>query len=1025
MQTLMEHATALCLALTVRHVASEPTFADAAALCAGRVHLWSRWPTLPSEDKLVIAQFLRFRPSELAQPDTMRQEVLSLITTRMPLFELVDSSRAATGDLSETERFRLVSPLEPSRVITEQLDALRNWHSERRTASLPEAGDIVLKQILSDGPRFFAIPADQRPYLDLPSVNLTACPSPLESSVQWRAEDIAAIANTLDAAAGLHNSHHSSMKRLLGERQSIHADAGKFYRVNAPTGAGKSVLMLLMALDAARRSTRVVIAVPNLTDVHNMVTALHRSAAALGLGTTIAPLHSQSKIAHMAELAFTERDTNHPYHYACLLDTFATDGSISAPDAEPCFNLYTSYGRRDGSEGLKRLGHCPFLFKCGKANMLGEALRADIVVVNHHSLLSGSTRIPIGDQPENTGPISVIQLLLNRSHAFLVDEIDGLLQSAISSSVVELELGSRQISSMLSTLRQNVEFPRTKIVDMKPASLIRARWALTYCTLTVNELLDLQQSGYFSWPKKETTWPTADDGQLKEKLAIDGETLDHLYAHEEHVPKTLRALQNNLAYWARNDGNRPPEQAALELQQILEELAAAHHLAKGSKPKEREHLKASLILRGRLAFLERHLRNLQRDLPALIRANVERAYEVQQSLKGPEPFSPTPNGPLHRTVYGFKRKEASADESTLHVVAMRGDPHRTLLALPELTALGFAGAKRLFIGFSATAYFPGASCFDLPAEDLIDVPDMPGQMHFEDVAVTVAVSGAPLSERGDRVRKLAKELWPWLEARLTSLRDDPASANRARLLLVTGSDDDAEELAAALIGIPGGPGKQVLQVGGSDTDVGAHRVPQDQKIPYSGLVSFAQGPHASKRLLVSSIFPMARGHNIVNDNSESALGGIVVCVRPLPSSDRPGNNLAHICYETGNSIVPSESPGERLIQERKHANGMLYAIRNSSPAFSQQPANVRHYTVMNILVTLTQLMGRARRGGTPVTCYLADAAFFDGRTKWASLLAETIRRLEDAGDWPQFARHHAALATALKLYIHRFGQESS
>lgn len=49
--------------------------------------------------------------------------------------------------------------------------------------------------------------------------------------------------------------------------------------------------------------------------------------------------------------------------------------------------------------------------------------------------------------------------------------------------------------------------------------------------------------------------------------------------------------------------------------------------------------------------------------------------------------------------------------------------------------------KRLFIGFSATAYFPGASAFDLKAQDFIDVPDAKGQVTFENVNQTTAISG--------------------------------------------------------------------------------------------------------------------------------------------------------------------------------------------------------------------------------------------------------------------------------------------
>lgn len=1018
MQSLMENSAALCLALTARYISCEPSFADAIALAAGRIHLWSGWQELPIEDKLVIAKFIRFRPAELAQPKTLLEEISSLLKEKLPLFELTDTNIDSSKKISEKQCYRLVKPLEPQRVVAELLNVISNWRSERRTIDLPDSGNIIIKQFLSDGIRMFSIPDEFRPHLAKTGQSIPLNASKGTSEIQWRFDELSVLAEELDKSDNLHNSHRSSLNKLLKDDADIITNPGKFYRVNAPTGAGKSVVMLMMALDAARRGYKITIAVPSLVDVRNMVTALTKSAQVLRESLKIAPLHSQSRIADMAEPYFIDKISGHPYDYSCLLDAFSSDESLSLPGKEPCFNLHISISNnRSGKDKDYRIHHCPFLFKCGKTSMLSQALEADIVVVNHHSLLSGSTRIPISDKFDGAGVRSTIDLLLNRSQVFLADEIDGLLQTAISCSVFELELGNQYTANLLGKLRRHVEFPNTPIYGLKRSSHIRVSWALAYCTLMVNELLNLHHSGYFTWPKKETTWPTADDGLLIENLKISLESLDDLFTQNKLVSDELRPLQNNLSYWARSDGNLAPESMAMELQLILDELADLGKFAKGSKPKERQKMKASLILRGRLSFLEQQLRNLQRDLPVLVRANVDYALDVQQALKGPEPVTPTPNGPLHRTVYGFKRKELSRDESTLDVVAMRGDPHRTLLALPELTALSFAGVERLFIGFSATAFFPGASSFDLPAINLIDVPDMPGHMRFENVNVTTAVSGASLYERGERIRALSKELWPWLMSRLAKLRSDARTANRARLLLVTSSDTDAEELASALYGLMDGSGKQVLLVRGSDTDVGAHRLPDDQIISYADLASFTQGPHATKSILVSSIFPMARGHNIVNSNSESAIGGIVVCVRPLPSSDRPGNNLAHICYETGNTISASFKPGEGVIAERRLANGILFSIRSSSPAFSQQPSNIRHYTVMNILVTLTQLMGRARRGGTEVTCYFADAAFFDGKTTWAKLLNESVKRLKDSGEWTQFSRHHAALATAIKKYI--------
>lgn len=107
------------------------------------------------------------------------------------------------------------------------------------------------------------------------------------------------------------------------------------------------------------------------------------------------------------------------------------------------------------------------------------------------------------------------------------------------------------------------------------------------------------------------------------------------------------------------------------------------------------------------------------------------------------------------------------------------------------------------------------------------------------------------------------------------------------------------------------------------------------------------------------------------------------------------------------------------------ANRILNGIRLAPPYFYSQPKAIRFYTIMNVLVTLTQLVGRARRGGTPVTCYLADAAFFDSRYTWATLLSRTIEKLKEDGHWGEFATHHAGLVEAMMLYIEASGPQKA
>ncbi|MGV8637020.1 hypothetical protein ACV35N_33510, partial [Pseudomonas aeruginosa] len=74
---------------------------------------------------------------------------------------------------------------------------------------------------------------------------------------------------------------------------------------------------------------------------------------------------------------------------------------------------------------------------------LSEALESDSVVINHHALLSCTTRIPLSDAYQCPGPRSLIELLLRTARVFLVDEIDVRLKSAIDSSVIGLKLGNQ------------------------------------------------------------------------------------------------------------------------------------------------------------------------------------------------------------------------------------------------------------------------------------------------------------------------------------------------------------------------------------------------------------------------------------------------------------------------------------------------------------------------------------------------------------------------------------------------------
>lgn len=1036
MPTLTENATALALGLAVKHISKEPTLADAEVFLVGRPHLWSGWESASESVRDQIITLIKYRPVDLNQTGRFLEEAGRIIFEGGAPFRLAGADllpdQITQPPLKETDVYYFQAGFDLDGLIDEKLCAIRTEPTTASSTKWPGEGQILLRETQADGYRTFVISEAQRSRLVLDDTALPLLEAPDTPVFSWAKASLYEIACALDEAGSdpanhLHQSHRSSLNSIVRNDCCVEARAGTFYRVNAPTGTGKTVVMQLMGVQSALQGHRVVIAMPNLTDVRNMVEALKRAMSIVAPHLKVAPLHSQRRIAKAGDYYLARGREDHPYDYRCLLDPCATDGSVSSRDEEPCFNLQLP-GERRGRETFKRIRSCPFLNQCGKRTMLEQALAADIVVVNHHALISGTTRIAVeGGGGESR---SLLELLLRSASLFMVDEIDGLLLSAIDTSVFELPLSNHIEHSSLAELHMEI-FGRDTIADVDASTLYRAQRACNAVILHTTRLLQLALK-HLTWPERETVWERAEDQMIAECLGGDPSVLDGICGYgNQPIPPHLAPLRELLQAFEHNDPLPSPTEVVVSIGKLLETLAKQRKLGlrlndkKNEKNEKRlEKLKSSLVIRTSLHFIEDSLRTLYADVPILARAKVAAALKVQQDLSGSAPFSPTPLGPLQRVVYGFKRKQEGFGTWSLQVVAMSGDPHRTLQYLPNLTSKIHAGVNRTFIGFSATAFFPGASCFDLNAKTLIDVPDAKGNIRFENVNVSVHVSGAPLDSRLLHVRDLAYELWPWLTSRLAALEQDEMTRPRARLLLVTGSDAEAEQLASTLHEVSGGQRKVAWIRGGKKADRQA-RLPLANKLTYDDLVEFADGPNADVQLLVSSIYPMARGHNIVTSDGMSALGGVVVCVRPLPSSDQTGNNLAHLCYSVGESIEPSATPGLALLKERAMANRILNGIRLAPPYFYSQPKAIRFYTIMNVLVTLTQLVGRARRGGTPVTCYLADAAFFDSRYTWAMLLDRTIQKLKLDGHWREFSTHHAGLVEAMTLYIEAAGPQAT
>jgi len=108
-----------------------------------------------------------------------------------------------------------------------------------------------------------------------------------------------------------------------------------------------------------------------------------------------------------------------------------------------------------------------------------------------------------------------------------------------------------------------------------------------------------------------------------------------------------------------------------------------------------------------------------------------------------------------------------------------------------------------------------------------------------------------------------------------------------------------------------------------------------------------------------------------------------------------GTGGAHPGSRPRRSPRPVDDPLELLAERRRAAGTFLDKIVRCPPYFQSQPERVKLAVAAEIIIGAIQLIGRARRGGTPAVLHLVDGAFHgDGRgTDFASL----ITRLQ--GEW--------------------------
>jgi hypothetical protein len=248
--------------------------------------------------------------------------------------------------------------------------------------------------------------------------------------------ELAATAGWLDQAhADAGGSGRSWSKRLARVSLEVRTDRGfapsttltvdGVLHLIGMVGSGKSTLMILTAVAAARRGKKTTLVVGDVISAVRLADELRavglRASPIIGASTHethIQRLHQLRALDRAGPGLLQDADTTHDLlSTACALDALLPEPTILESRDAPCERLKPRIENADRASLGTRV--CPFWARCQRHRTSVESVDADIWIATIPSLIY--TRVPV---PLSDATVRYLELAWRRSDLIIVDEAD-------------------------------------------------------------------------------------------------------------------------------------------------------------------------------------------------------------------------------------------------------------------------------------------------------------------------------------------------------------------------------------------------------------------------------------------------------------------------------------------------------------------------------------------------------------------------------------------------------------------------
>lgn len=731
----------------------------------------------------------------------------------------------------------------------------------------------------------------------------------------------------------------------------------------------------------------------------------------------------------------------------------------------PCYNLYASDAGSDSDEsepesrGPRRGRHsCPLWSSCPRHHAPRELVDALLWVATPAGLVHSA--VPA---PQNREQIRYLELACRTSGLIVIDEADRVQMQLDSIFAPATTLAGRSPNSWLDEVASHkiselardgrLQLSRHDVDDWTNAVNTVNSAVDRFYGLVINhpELLGWIGEDYFS---ALTLHRQLIADWFPEHRSLDGsrEPLPAEVAEQVQRLNAVLDLFRDDPVRERDDAEADPD-VVRQVNALVRMTLGLLHAHRESSTRQRvrsvlldfvgtdviaEDELEQYTLRFEFTLILAALHN-RLDFMTIVWPRVEAALNLETtsnvlSRRPPKDYEPLiPESPMGN-ILGFQFRPGDRDSDghrsgELRFFRCSGVGRELLLSLHDLPSVDARPGTNVLL-MSGTSWAGTSSRFNIHAEvGAILQPHeeeiravrrttfRPEYLYWpgtEDAQEPIRLSGAKAERRRAALHQMLVQLATpdrvlidapsLLQTELDEIRNE--DADRARVLLLVGSYDDAKFAADTLNEIPEWTGR-VTQLIADDADFddswsSVIGTGQTQRLRRGDVAKF------TGEVLVAPLLAVERGHNIVVAGGKAAIGTVYFLARPHPRPDDISMAIQAINDWAVREVRGTAFAAKALsaatldragIRFRARATAEWHRLLTRRIAWSSLDDDDKAHFTWDQLVVMWQVIGRLVRGGVPARVVFVDAAFapreaaFRGTDTAATSLLASMREV--------------------------------